>query len=98
MHVRVLTGVAMLTWLASRHGMPSAQTRPGAELPPGEGLDTVVAVCGDCHALDVIPAQRRSRIEWQDLVQDMAGRGGTATEDDTRVIVDYVVAHFGLVN
>jgi competence protein ComEA len=28
----------------------------------------------------------------------MAGRGGAATEDDTRVIVDYVVAHFGLVN
>ena len=98
MHGRVLVGGAVLSWLVSLHGTPAAQTRPGQELPAGEGRDTVVAVCSDCHDVDVIAAQRRSRIEWQDIVQDMAARGGAATEDDIQIIVQYVVANIGRVN
>jgi cytochrome c553 len=55
-HGHGLVAVAVLSWLVSLHGTLAAQTRPGQELPAGDGRDTVVAVCSDCHDVDVIAA------------------------------------------
>src|SRR5215216_1863568 len=96
--MRIVMATALLFWVAALRATPATQSPPGGELPAGEGRDLVVSSCGECHALDRVAAQRRSRAEWQDMVQDMASRSGVATEDDIKVIVQYVVVHFGRVN
>ena len=92
---RLLTWLVTPLWLAAVHGALSAQN---GDLPAGEGRETVIRICGDCHGVEKIPSPRRSRAEWQDLVEEMAGRNGVATPDDIRTIVQYVVVNFGRVN
>ena len=96
--VQCLTSSATLMWLIAWHGALSAQEGRAGDLPDGEGRETVIRVCGDCHGVEKIPSPRRSRAEWQDLVEEMAARNGVATPDDIHTIVQYVVANFGRVN
>ena len=93
--VRLLTGLVTLLGLAAAHGAISAQE---GDLPAGEGRETAIRICGDCHGVEKVPSPRRSRAEWQDLVEEMASRNGVATPGDIRTIVQYVVVNFGRVN
>jgi competence protein ComEA len=76
--------------------------RPAAdvagELPPGPGRDTVLRVCGDCHGVDVIEGQRRTRGQWREVVEDMVSRGANAADDDTKVVINYLATMLGRVN
>ena len=92
----VLWSMAALSASAASSAASAAQSRPG-ELPEGEGRDVVEAICSNCHGLDQVAAQRRTRGEWEYLVEDMASRAG-AGADDIKAIVGYVVAHFGRAN
>jgi competence protein ComEA len=82
--------------LAATSASAPAQVR--GDLPPGQGRETVVTICGDCHGAELIAAQRRSRVEWETLVEDMAARNGVASEDEKKVIVAYAVKNFAKVN
>jgi competence protein ComEA len=95
--VTVLAASASM-WVVALAATPSTQARRPGELPPGEGRDLVISLCGDCHGPEKVTDVRRSRAEWQDMVQDMASRAGVATPDDITAIVQYVVVHFGKVN
>ena len=96
-----MTVVAGLAWLARMQGtfsVSAAQVAVDDGLPAGQGKETVLRVCGDCHGVDLVSAQYRRRGEWTNLVEDMASRGGNATQDDIKAIVDYGFTHFGLLN
>ena len=69
-----------------------------AELPPGLGRDTLVRVCSDCHGVDLIEGQRRTRGQWKELVDDMVARGANATDDDTKAVINYLATAMGRVN
>jgi competence protein ComEA len=97
-HMRLAMAAALFIWVAALRATAAMPSPQAAELPAGDGRDLVMSTCGDCHGLEKVSAQRRSRAEWQDMVQDMASRTGVATEDDIKVIVHYVVVHFGRVN
>jgi len=104
--VRVIVlGPSVVMWLAVSLTSLMAASRPAqssaaapSQLPPGPGNDTLVRVCGDCHGLDVIEGQRRSRGQWRDVVQDMVSRGANASDDDTKTIIEYLAAALGRVN
>jgi competence protein ComEA len=68
------------------------------DLPEGEGREVVERVCGDCHGVDLVASQVRTRTEWQLLVEEMIGRGAAATADDQTAIISYAFTHFGRVN
>jgi hypothetical protein len=51
-------------------------------LPSGDGRDAVVKMCSGCHGLQTVMAQRRTRPEWQGLVQAMAGLGAPGEAKD----------------
>jgi len=76
----------------------AGQTPAPAELPPGPGRDTVLRVCGDCHGVDLIEGQRRTRGQWREVVEDMVGRGANASDDETKAIIDYLATALGRVN
>jgi competence protein ComEA len=95
---RAFTAASLvLIWTAVTHVSTSA-TAAQNELPADEGRNTVITICGDCHGPEYVANQRRSRVEWEMLVEDMANRNGVATEDDRKVIVGYALRNFGKVN
>ena len=65
-------------------------------LEEGEGRDLVVKKCTVCHDLERIPARRRDRLGWEDVVDSMKSRGADITAEERQTIVDYLTAHYGI--
>jgi competence protein ComEA len=95
---RLLLPVVALWALAVHTTFVSARSQKPGELPPGEGRETVVAICGDCHGPELVASQRRTRVEWETLVEDMASRNGVASDDEKKIIVAYAIHNLGKVN
>ena len=64
--------------------------------PDGAGKDIFVNTCGGCHGADIVIGQTGTRDVWQDTVDSMRGRGATGTDDDFKMIVDYLTKFFGV--
>jgi competence protein ComEA len=75
---------------------PSGDT--AADLPPGSGRDSVITMCSGCHGLKTVVAARRTRREWQSVVESMAAVGAPGTAADISRTVQYLAARFGRVN
>jgi quinoprotein glucose dehydrogenase len=65
------------------------------ELPTGPGKALVQTACSQCHAIDVIVGQKRSREEWGDVVSRMVGNGAQLSDDDYNVVIEYLATHLG---
>lgn len=91
---------ALCLYSVALASLPAAAGRvpAPAELPPGPDRDTVVRVCGDCHGVDLIEGQRRTRGQWRELVEDMVSRGANASDDDTKAVINYLATALGRVN
>ena len=92
---RLLAAAAPLAAVAA---LTATQAVDPSTLPEGEGRDALVRACNDCHDLNSVTAQRRSRAEWQAIVEDMVGRGAQAEEGDAKRIAAYLAAHVGRAN
>jgi len=65
-------------------------------LPDGPGKATVQRSCGGpCHGINSVTGVRRDRAAWTAMVDNMIARGATVKDSETKVIVDYLVKHFG---
>lgn len=74
---------------------PRAQ-QPITTLPEGVGKELVQNSCGkQCHGIDRFTSYRLSRSGWQAIVGAMVARGATGSEDEMKLVVDYLSAHFG---
>ena len=65
------------------------------ELPDGPGKAVVQTACSQCHSLEVVIGQPRSRDAWTDLVSQMVGNGAQLSDDDYNLVIEYLAAHFG---
>ena len=54
-------------------------------------------VCGRCHSSDRIVEGRRSRGQWEEVLEQMTARGATGTDDDYAIIIEYLVSEYGRV-
>ena len=63
-------------------------------LPPGPGHDVTVRVCSGCHAAEIVAGQHLSPQEWNSMVETMAARGATATDEELDQITDYLARSF----
>jgi hypothetical protein len=76
---------------------------PGINLPPqkpvalpdGAGKQLVETRCNLCHDLERIAAAPRHKADWPNVIDNMIGRGATASPDEARTIADYLAANFG---
>jgi competence protein ComEA len=99
MNARVLlAGAAAVFMAALAPASMAAQADRASSLPPGEGRDTLLRACSDCHGMEVLEGQRRSRRQWRDTVEDMLARGADASESDEKVIAEYLTRALGRVN
>ena len=65
------------------------------DLPDGDGKDLVMNVCTQCHDLARIVSKKKTKEEWNDTVDKMAGRGAKASDAEFDTIVTYLTRHFG---
>jgi competence ComEA-like helix-hairpin-helix protein len=73
----------------------------GAEVqsaPSPPVKESLQRVCVTCHALEQITSSRRSRSQWEDLINRMIERGAKGTDEEFTVVFDYLVGQYGRVN
>jgi quinoprotein glucose dehydrogenase len=69
---------------------------PPATMPDGPGKLLVEQSCGkQCHAIEIVTSHRMSGPEWKTMVDAMVARGATGSEDELKLVVDYLSKHFG---
>src|SRR5215468_7210605 len=65
------------------------------DLIEGKGKDKVEMICGACHGLEGVLSMNNSKSSWEDLIEDMRGRGADGTENDFKTIVAYLAKYYG---
>lgn len=68
-----------------------------ATLAPGPGADVVKSQCSICHSTDYIVRQPHlGKQAWEAEVKKMVSVfGAPISESDSKVIANYLVAHYG---
>jgi competence protein ComEA len=85
---------ALLIVILGVGGVASAQD-PAAPFPQS---DSFLKVCSSCHDAERILSNRRTRTQWQEVIEKMIERGAEGTDSDFTAVEEYLVQHFGRVN
>jgi competence protein ComEA len=94
----VLTAVVCWSIGVVRAAGPVQAVADPSTLPDAAGRVLLFRDCAECHGPETVTAQRRSRAEWQGVVDDMAGRGAATSEDERKTLVSYLSVNVGRVN
>ena len=81
-----LAAISMLTIATS------ARTQ---ELPEAPGKALVQSACTQCHGIDVIVRQPRSREDWTEVVSRMIGNGAQLSDEDYNQVIQYLAINLG---
>jgi hypothetical protein len=65
------------------------------KLPEDKGKQETARVCTGCHTIDTVITERHDRVGWQKVVDTMASRGADGTDEELKLIVDYLTKNFG---
>jgi competence protein ComEA len=68
------------------------------DLPNGPGKDEVLKLCRDCHDLDTITADNRTKEGWKKTISKMVERGAEGTDEQFELIVAYLTKNFGRID
>jgi mono/diheme cytochrome c family protein len=93
----LLHGAAALILMAGLTAAPQKPSPPADEhaaLPAGPGRELVIRVCSSCHLAEVVADQELDPEGWKDLVNEMAGIGAVATDEEFDQIVRYLAKAF----
>jgi hypothetical protein len=66
-----------------------------AGLPDGPGKAAFEKICASCHEAAQAIDARRTRAEWQRVVDDMVARGAEGTDEEIATITAYLTKFFG---
>jgi hypothetical protein len=102
MHRIVFTaaGFFLFTMVAAGQTSPAAgQAAPpsmagSAALPPGEGRDATMRVCGKCHDAGIFANQSLDAEGWKETVNQMASSGAEGSDADFAAITVYLTKAF----
>jgi mono/diheme cytochrome c family protein len=67
---------------------------PAGPLPPGEGRDVTIRVCGKCHDLGEFANQDLDAEGWKQVVEEMANSGAEGSDADFAAISAYLAKVF----
>jgi competence protein ComEA len=76
-------------------GQVASAQEAAAPFPQSEAF---LKVCSSCHDAERILSNRRTRTQWQEVIEKMIERGAEGTDDDFTAVEEYLVRHFGRVN
>ena len=95
---RLLAPVAAVFLVAI--GLPASAQNPSGKadeqpaLPAGPGRDVMLRVCSQCHEPEMAADQQFDEAGWKSVVDQMAGKGASATEAEFDQIVHYLANAF----
>ena len=69
-----------------------AATEQSAAVP-----EAFTRVCGRCHTSDRVVEGRRSRSQWDEVLERMVAKGATGSDDDFGIVIEYLVSEYGRV-
>src|SRR6478735_2440968 len=64
-------------------------------LATGPGVDVFQRVCVLCHTPDRVVANRKTRTEWEEVIDKMITRGAQVNDDNYGTIEDYLLHNYG---
>jgi competence ComEA-like helix-hairpin-helix protein len=67
-------------------------------LPDAPGKEAVQRICASCHEIDAVIGSRRTKIGWQQSVDDMVSRGAEGSDADMAAVVAYLTTYYGKLN
>ena len=77
-------------------GVPFPGQQPAqVTLADGAGKALVEGGCALCHGLDRVVATKRSKAEWQSIVNHMVYFGSPISGDQVGSVVDYLATNYG---
>jgi competence protein ComEA len=65
-----------------------------AQVPDGPGKQETLKLCTQCHEIERALSPRQDRDAWQATVDKMVSLGLQASDDDLRLVVDYLAKNF----
>ncbi len=68
------------------------------DLPDGPGKAELQKICLDCHDLDIVIQENRTKDGWKKTIAKMADRGAEGTDQQFEAVVEYLTRHFGRIN
>src|SRR5262245_55089056 len=75
---------------------PPRPSSPPTPPPAGTGSDpreaTARRLCGQCHPYEFVIGVSRTRAQWEEIVQNMIGRGARGTNAEFADVIDYLAA------
>lgn len=74
-------------------GAPQQET-PAQD--PGEA--TFTATCSKCHTPERILAARRTKTDWEGILEKMTKLGAPVTDENYDTLMDYLLRRYGKVN
>ena len=77
-------------FLAQEKAAPQA-----ADLPEGDGKATVVKICSKCHGLDRFASARKSREDWESILDRMGEAGLKMSDEEYEIVLNYLSKHLG---
>jgi competence ComEA-like helix-hairpin-helix protein len=105
--MRALIVVGILTWAVATAVIAGSNTpaphRAGETVQSQPADQSAAApeaftrVCGRCHAQDRIVEGRRSRSQWEEVLERMIAKGATGSDDDFGIVMEHLVSEFGRV-
>lgn len=75
-----------------------ARRAPDQEPAKDKGAETFNAACSKCHTPERILAARRTRPEWEEILDKMTKLGAQVTDENYDTLMDYVMRHYGKIN
>jgi hypothetical protein len=72
---------------------PPKVANPANELPAGDGRDTTVKLCSQCHAVTSFSHLRYSKDKWDSVLDDMVSKGLNASDDDMTTVEKYLTTY-----
>jgi competence protein ComEA len=69
-----------------------------SHLPASPGREATQRICGTCHEIEAVIASRRTRIGWEQMTEEMIGRGAEGSAEEMAAVVAYLTEYFGKVN
>jgi competence protein ComEA len=94
---RLLSAAALASWVLAGPSGSAGQEKQGP-LPEAPGRELVQKICATCHEIEAVIGSRRTKIGWQQSVEDMMARGAEGSEEQMAAVITYLTAYFGKVN
>ncbi len=95
----VMSGWAAVVGLAQEPA-PGASAPAGQQmtLATGPGADAFQRTCVLCHTPERIVSVRKTKVEWEEIIDKMITRGAQVTDDNYGPIEEYLLRNYGKVN